>query len=56
MIGALQAGELDAAAFAASPDAPYIQALLHTEGLRLLPFERAEAIARRSLLVMLRPS
>jgi uncharacterized protein len=45
---ALQAGEIDAAAFAASPDAPYIQALLQAEGLRLLPFERAEAIARRT--------
>lgn len=45
---ALAAGEIDAAAFAASPDAPYINALMHTDGLRLLPFERAEAIARRT--------
>lgn len=44
---ALRAGEIDAAAFAASPDAPYIQAMLHAEGIRLLPFDRAEAIARR---------
>lgn len=45
---ALLSGEIDAAAFAASPDAPYINALLHAEGLRLLPFDRAEAIARRT--------
>ena len=45
---ALLAGEIDAAAFAASPDAPYVQSLLHADGIRLLPFERAEAIARRS--------
>lgn len=44
----LRGGEIDAAAFAASPDAPYIQAFLQTEGLRLLPFDRAEAIARRT--------
>jgi TRAP transporter TAXI family solute receptor len=44
---ALRAGEIDAAAFAASPDAPYVQSLLRAEGIRLLPFERAEAIARR---------
>ncbi len=44
---ALRTGEIDAAAFAASPDAPYVQALLRAEGIRLLPFERAEAIARR---------
>lgn len=57
-VSALQAGELDAAAFAASPDAPYVQALLQAEGVRLLPFERAEAIARRddglSSVVLLR--
>jgi uncharacterized protein len=44
---ALRAGDIDAAAFAASPDAAYVQALLHAEGVRLLPFDRAEAIARR---------
>jgi len=44
---ALRAGDIDAAAFAASPGAAYIQALLHAEGIRLLPFDRAEAIARR---------
>ena len=44
---ALRAGDIDAAAFAASPDAAYVQALLHAEGTRLLPFDRAEAIARR---------
>jgi uncharacterized protein len=45
---ALRAGELDAAAFAASPDAAYIKSLMHADGIRLLPFERAEAIARRT--------
>lgn len=44
---ALVAGEIDAAAFAASAGAPYIQALMQTEGVRLLPFERADALARR---------
>lgn len=44
---ALLAGEIDAAAFAASPSAPYVQALLREPSVRLLPFERAEAIARR---------
>ena len=44
---ALRAGDIDAAAFAASPDAAYVQALLHAEGIRLLAFDRAEAIARR---------
>lgn len=44
---ALFAGEIDAAAFAAAPDAPYIQALMRSKDVRLLPFERAEALARR---------
>lgn len=44
---ALLSGELDAAAFAASPDAPYVQSLLRNPSLRLLPFDRAPAIARR---------
>ncbi len=45
---ALRNGELDAAAFAASPQAPYVQSLLRAEGIRLLAFDRAEAIARRT--------
>lgn len=44
---ALTAGQIDAAAFAASPDAPYVQALLRNPAVRLIPFDRAEAIARR---------
>jgi len=44
---ALREGEIDAAAFAAAPDASYIQSLMRAEGIRLLPFERAPAIARR---------
>ena len=44
---ALLAGKVDAAAFAASVEAPYIQALLRDPGVRLLPFERAPALARR---------
>lgn len=44
---ALLAGEIDAAAFAASADAPYIQSLLRSEEVRLMAFQRAEAIARR---------
>jgi TRAP-type uncharacterized transport system substrate-binding protein len=44
---ALLDGEIDAATFAASPGAPYIQALLRSPEVRLVPFERAEAIARR---------
>ncbi|MEQ9505223.1 MAG: TAXI family TRAP transporter solute-binding subunit [Hyphomonas sp.] len=55
---ALLAGELDAAAFAASPDAAYIQSLMRADGVRLLVFDRAEAIARRdeglSSVVLLR--
>lgn len=44
---ALLEGEVDAVAFSASPNAPYIQALLRMPEIRLLPFQRAEAIARR---------
>ncbi|MBY9065715.1 TAXI family TRAP transporter solute-binding subunit [Hyphomonas sp. WL0036] len=44
---ALFAGEIDAAAFAAAADAPYIQALMRSNEVRLLSFERAEALARR---------
>ena len=44
---ALFAGEIDAAAFAAAPGAAYIQALLRSEEVRLLPFQRADALARR---------
>ncbi|WP_233353057.1 TAXI family TRAP transporter solute-binding subunit [Henriciella mobilis] len=45
---ALKAGDLDAAAFSASIDAPYIADLLETPGIRLLPFDRAPALARRT--------
>ncbi|MEQ8301375.1 MAG: TAXI family TRAP transporter solute-binding subunit [Hyphomonas sp.] len=45
--GALIEGKLDAAAFAASPDAPYVQTLLRAPGISLMPFERAEALSRR---------
>lgn len=44
---ALRAGGIDAAAFAASPGAPYVLSLLQADGIVLLPFDRAEAIARR---------
>jgi len=44
---ALFADEVDAVAFSASPNASYVQALLRAPEVRLLPFERAEAIARR---------
>jgi len=44
---ALLAGEIDAAAFAASVESSYIDRLLLSEGVRLLPFERAPALARR---------
>lgn len=44
---ALSAGEIDAAAFAAAPGAAYVQALMRSEAVRLLPFDRANALARR---------
>ena len=45
---ALLADELDAAAFSASINAPYIEELLETPGISLLPFDRAPALARRT--------
>ena len=45
---ALKAGDIDAAAFSASIDAPYIEDLLETPGIKLLPFVRAPALARRT--------
>ena len=44
---ALVAGDVDAAAFAAAVEAPYVQSLLRQPGVQLLPFERAPALARR---------
>ena len=44
---ALMAGEIDAAVFSASITASYIETLLKDERVRLLPFPRAPAIARR---------
>lgn len=45
---ALTSGEIDAAAFSASIDAPYIQELLRAQDVRLLPFDRAAALSRRT--------
>ncbi|WP_084420573.1 TAXI family TRAP transporter solute-binding subunit [Henriciella litoralis] len=45
---ALLAGDLDAAAFSASIDAPYVNELLRASGIRLLPFDRAPALSRRT--------
>ncbi len=45
---ALLAGQLDAAAFSASPDAGYIRRLAASDSVRILPFRRAPALARRS--------
>jgi uncharacterized protein len=44
---ALKAGGVDAAAFVAGVDASYVRELLSDDAYELLPFERAEAIARR---------
>nr|WP_321359812.1 TAXI family TRAP transporter solute-binding subunit [uncultured Hyphomonas sp.] len=44
---ALRAGTVDAVAFAASVEAPYVQDLLRDPAVELLPFERAPALARR---------
>ncbi|MCA8902514.1 MAG: TAXI family TRAP transporter solute-binding subunit [Hyphomonas sp.] len=44
---ALKAGDLDAAAFAASIEASYVQSLIREPGIHLVPFPRAPAIARR---------
>lgn len=45
---ALIDGEIDAAFFVSGIDAPNLQALLINQDLRILPFPRAEALARRS--------
>jgi TRAP transporter TAXI family solute receptor len=44
---ALIAGRLDAALFVAAPDAPVVQRLLKTPGIRLMSLSHAEALARR---------
>ena len=44
---ALVAGRLDAALFVAAPDAPVVQKLLKTPGIRLMSLSHAEALARR---------
>ena len=44
---ALLDGKLDAMAFASAPEAPMVQMLLQTPGIRLLEFPEAEAYARR---------
>ena len=44
---ALEAGQLDAALFVAGPDAPVVQKLLKTPGVRLMSLSHAEALARR---------
>jgi hypothetical protein len=46
-VAALMDGEVDAACFVATVEAPYITTLLNVPGIRLLPFERAEAYRRR---------
>ncbi|WP_428424835.1 TAXI family TRAP transporter solute-binding subunit [Methylibium sp.] len=50
---ALLGGELDALAFVSAPEAPMVQMLLMTPGIRLLDFAQAEAYSRR--LPMLAP-
>ena len=45
---ALIAGEIDAAFFVVGIDAPYLQALLVHPDLAIVPFPRAEALARRA--------
>lgn len=44
---ALLAGEIDALAFASAPEAPLVQLLLQTPGIRLMDFPQAEAYTRR---------
>ena len=44
---ALLAGRIDAAAFVAGADAPYIQKLLRAKNVRLMNFSHAEALSRR---------
>lgn len=43
---ALLAGELDAAAFSAGIDAPYVEQLVRTDGIALIDFPRAPALSR----------
>jgi hypothetical protein len=43
----LLGGELDAVAFASAPEAPMVQMLLQTPGVKLLEFPQAEAYSRR---------
>ena len=43
---ALLAGEVDAAFFVASPSAPLVKRLLHSDGIRLMDFSRALAYTR----------
>ena len=43
---ALLAGEIDAAFFVASPSAPLVRRLLHSDGIRLMHFARATAYTR----------
>ncbi len=45
---ALLAGELDAAVFTAGISAPYIEALLAGQNVRLVPFDRSPALERRN--------
>lgn len=45
---ALIAGEIDAAVYVASVDSPIVRDLLVAPGISVLPFARAEALARRS--------
>ncbi len=44
---ALLSGKIDGMVFSSSPDAPLIQMLLQTPGIRLLNFSQADAYARR---------
>ena len=44
---ALLEGKLDAVVLVSAPEAPFVQMLLQTPGIRLFEFDRAEAYARR---------
>lgn len=44
---AFLAGEIDALVFASAPEAPMVQMLLQTPGIRLMDFSQSEAYARR---------
>jgi len=46
-VNALLSGEVDAAIFSASVEAPYIQQLLQDRRVQLVPFPRGPALARR---------